>query len=125
MMTDPIADLLVRIQNASQKNHEQLLIRFSKLKHAIVQVLQKEGFVEGVEIVQEGAHSWLSIKLVPKTVTVKRISKPGRRMYIRSEDLKTVKNGFGITILSTSQGVMSNKDAYKKHIGGELLCEIY
>ena len=126
MLTDPIADLLTILRNASQKGHTTVVVRFSKLKENVAQVLKQEGFIQDVKKIEDNKLPFLEIYLLEeRPLNLKRVSKPGRRMYVRSTDIKKVKNGLGITILSTSQGVLSNKEAFKKHVGGELLCEVY
>ncbi len=127
---DPIADLLVRIKNAQSTGHETVEAPFSKVKLAIVKILEKEGFLSGAE--KKGAKNKekLEIKLkydqgAPAIQGLKRVSKPGQRIYITAQNLKPVKQGYGIMIVSTSQGIMTNKDARKRHLGGEVICEIY
>lgn len=126
MMTDSIADLLTRIRNASLKNHASCMAPFSKIKQSIAEVLKKAGMIQEVATVEEGKRTYLEIHLYHnRSFHIKRISSPGRRLYVASKDLPTVKSGLGVAILSTSKGIMSNKDAKKQHIGGELLCEVY
>lgn len=126
MLTDPISDFLNQLKNAAQAKHRNVQVRFSKFKEALAQVLKKEGFVKDVSTVTEEKLSWLVVELLPeKILHVKRISKPGRRIYTSFEKIPKVKSGLGIVLLSTSQGVMSNKEAYQKKIGGEYLGEVY
>ncbi len=125
-MTDPIADLLNTLKNASLANHRMITVQFSNLKEAIAHVLQGSKFIGDIKRVDEENRSFLEIYLLPhRKLNVKKISKPGRRMYISKDQLPKVKSGLGIAIVSTSQGVMTNKEAAKKGLGGELLCEIY
>jgi len=127
---DPIADLLVSIKNAQSIGHETVETPFSKVKFAIVKILEKEGFLGGTE--KKGAKNKekLEIRLkydkgVPAIQGLKRVSKPGRRIYVAAQKLKLVKQGYGIAIVSTSQGLMSDKEAKKKRLGGEIICEIW
>jgi small subunit ribosomal protein S8 len=126
MITDPIADLLTRIRNASAKNHRQVTVRFSKMKQAIVDVFIRAKMVKGVQKVEEGKRSYLIIDLIPnRPLSIKRISSPGRRIYTDVQHIPKVKNGLGIAIISTSKGIMSNKEAKKYAVGGEIICEAY
>lgn len=126
MFTDPISDLLTRLRNAVSANHDSLTVQASKLKENILRVLKEKGFIKNYEIKEEGPHKMLEITLLENhSLNLKRISSPGQRLYIRSKDIKGVKGGLGITILSTSKGVMTAIEAKKLNIGGELICEIY
>lgn len=129
MMTDPIADMLTRIRNASAVRKEQVVIPFSRLKHDILSVLKDEGYIEEYAVEGEGVRKSLIATLkyvgrIPVMKVMKRISKPGCRMYAKASDMPVVLNNRGIAILSTSKGVMTNKSAKKLRIGGEILCEI-
>jgi small subunit ribosomal protein S8 len=129
MFTDPIADMLTRIRNASLVHKKEVVVPFSKMKKSIAEILVREGYVREVEE-QTDVHPFLVIKLKyadgqPVLQHLKRISKPGGRVYIKRDEIKEVLNGFGIAILSTPQGIMTNKEARAKNVGGELLCEIY
>jgi len=127
MYTDPISDLLTRIRNASRAHHETVSVPHSKVKENILKIMQQYGFIEEYEVEGDGAIKVLEIKLKENRpdITLKRISSPGQRIYIKNVDLKSIKKGLGIQILSTSKGIMSNVEAYKNKIGGELLCEIF
>lgn len=127
MHTDPIADLLTRIRNAYTASHEDLSVGHSKMKEGIVKILKQHGFVDDYETAEEGGFKILNITLKDNLndLTFKRLSKPGQRIYIKNEDLKAVKSGLGLCILSTSKGLMTNSEAKKQKLGGELLCEIY
>lgn len=127
MYTDPIADLLTRIRNAARANHETLYMPHSKTKESILKVMKQYGFIEEYEVEGAGVIKTLGIKLKENRpeISLKRVSKPGQRIYIKSEDLKSIKKGLGIQILSTSKGIMSNVEAYKSKLGGELICEIF
>ncbi|MBI4457754.1 30S ribosomal protein S8 [Candidatus Uhrbacteria bacterium] len=129
MNTDPISDMLTRIRNASKVRKAEVRIPYSKLKHAIAQILMEEGYVMSMEKVAEG-HGELKITLKyegrePAIRNVKRVSKPGRRLYFSHDRLPRVLSDQGIAIVSTSQGVMSNKTARKRRLGGEVLAEVF
>lgn len=130
-MTDPIADLLTRIRNAQMALHENLDIPHSRIKESIVKVLSDEGFVAGYTIKENGAFKTISVALKymddrePVIRKMKRVSKPGRRVYVGKNDIPKVLGGLGINILSTSKGVMCGRDARREGVGGEVLCEIY
>ncbi len=132
-MTDPIADLLIRIKNAGQRGHESVTVPASKLRAEILRVLKAEGFISHYEKEKEEAetHPIFRIRLryvgpgQPVIAGMRRISKPGRRVYAGKDEIPQVLGGLGITILSTSQGVMTGKSAIQHGIGGEVLCEVY
>ena len=131
MTTDPIADMLTRIRNAQVVKRDTVTLENSKMKKAIANILVEEGYISSVEEVQDGAFSNLVIKLKygpkgEKVITgLKRISKPGLRIYAASEELPKVLGGLGIAIVSTSKGVMTDKNARKLGIGGEVLAYIW
>ena len=131
MTTDPIADMLTRIRNAQVIRRDSVTLENSKMKKAIDNILLEEGYIASVEEVQDGAFSNLVIKLKygpkgEKVITgLKRISKPGLRIYASSEELPKVLGGLGIAIVSTSKGVMTDKNARKLGIGGEVLAYIW
>jgi len=131
MTTDPIADMLTRIRNAQVVKKDSVTLENSKMKKAIANILLEEGYIASVEEVAEGAFSNLVIKLKygpkgEKVITgLKRISKPGLRIYAASEELPKVLGGLGIAIVSTSKGVMTDKNARKLGIGGEVLAYIW
>ena len=125
-MTDPIADMLTRIRNAHMALHKEVSVPRSKMKEAIAAILQQEGYVNNAKI--EGEEIKIALKYhkgTPGIAGLKRISKPGRRVYVGSSDIPKVQNGLGICILSTSSGVMEGSHAHEKKVGGELLCEIW
>ena len=129
-MTDPISDMLTRIRNAAMAKQEAVLIPFSKLKIRIAQILEQEKYINSAkETAVSGAKS-IQIKLKynnDKTnaiKTIKRISKPGLRVYVSKDELPSVLQGYGIAIISTPQGLLTNKEAKKRGIGGEVMCEI-
>lgn len=131
VMTDPIADLLTRIRNANLVHHDKVEIPASKIKRAIVQILKDEGFVKDFDVLADGKQGILrvSLKYGPerdRVITgIKRISKPGLRVYAKREQLPKVLGGLGIAIISTSQGLMSDKQARKSNLGGEVLAFIW
>ena len=127
MNTDPIADMLTRLRNADLANHTEVRMPYSKMKHSMLQVMAKNGYLEEVHVDNSGKFQELHSVLAKREhgLTLTRVSKPGQRIYINSTQIPTVLNGLGMAIISTPQGIMSNKDAKKKKLGGELLCEIY
>ncbi len=129
-MTDPITDMLNRIRNAQAVGKETVEIPFSNLKYEIAQILEKEGFVEKVEKRGKKSRKFIELTLkyengLPAISGLKRVSKPGQRIYLPYGKLKPVKGGYGISIISTSKGLMTNKGARKNKLGGEVLCEIW
>ena len=130
--TDPISDMLTRIRNASEKRHQTTNIPASRMSRSIAKVLQKEGFISEFAEAGEGVqkHIVLSLKYsgkqkVPTIRSVQRVSKPGLRIYSNRRDLPKVLGGLGVAIISTSRGVMSDRDARKEGVGGEVLCYVY
>lgn len=131
-MTDPIADFLTRIRNANMARHEQVQIPASRLKQRILEIMKKEGYIKGYKATKSGKHDVLEVSLKylsesedPVILGLKRISRPGLRQYVRSDQIPRVRNGMGTVILTTSQGVMSDREAREKGIGGELICSIW
>lgn len=126
MLTDPIADFLTRIRNASDRNIAVVQADFSKIKMSVGEMMKKYGFIKDIKMVEEEGKQWIEVELVDnKKISIKRISKPGRRIYLSADMLPTVKSGLGIAIISTSKGIMTNKEAKKMGIGGEMMCEVY
>lgn len=126
MLTDPIADMLTRIRNAHLALHKEVSVPSSKMKKAVAAILKQEGYVEAVN--DEGAEIKISLKYhkgKPAIAGLKRISKPGRRVYVGSNQIPRVQNGLGICIVSTSSVVLDGVTAHEKKVGGELLCEIW
>jgi small subunit ribosomal protein S8 len=127
VMTDPIADMLTRIRNANMVRHEKLEIPASKIKREIAEILKREGFVRDVEYVEDNKQGIIRIFLKygannERVITgLKRISKPGLRVYAKADEVPRVLNGLGIAIISTSQGVLTDKEARQKQAGGEVL----
>ncbi|HBP52681.1 MAG TPA: 30S ribosomal protein S8 [Clostridiales bacterium] len=131
-MTDPIADMLTRIRNALTAKHETVEVPASKIKVAIAEILVKEGYVRGFEVVEGAVQSNIVIllKYAPvkgqKVVTgLKRVSTPGLRVYAGVDNLPKVLNGMGIAILSTSKGILTDKEAKAQHVGGEVLAYVW
>lgn len=131
VMTDPIADMLTRIRNANMVRHEKLEIPASKIKRDIADILKREGFVRDVEFVEDNKQGFIRIFLKygqrnESVITgLKRISKPGLRVYAKADEVPRVLNGLGIAIVSTSQGVLSDKEARQKKTGGEVLAYVW
>ncbi len=127
MNTDPIADLLTRIRNAVKAHHEKVRVPHSKVKESITKAISEKGFIGDYRTIEEDGFKYLEILLKEdrQDLVLNRKSKPGQRIYVKKEDLKLVKSGLGILIISTSKGVMTNVEAYKQNLGGELICEIY
>ena len=124
MMTDPIADMLTRIRNAHLALHKEVSVPRSKIKEAIAAILKNEGYVEDVSV-EDGCIK-IALKYAqgkPVISGLKRISKPGRRIYVGA--VPNVQNGLGICIVSTSHGILSGASAKQEHVGGELICEIW
>jgi len=125
MYTDPIADLLTRIRNASRANITICYIPYSKLKESILKIVQAKGFVEKYEKTED-KHPELAVTLKEgKVINLKRISKPGQRIYMKKTEMKFFKKGLGVRIVSTSKGLMTSEEAAKNSLGGEVICEIY
>ena len=130
-MTDPIADFLTRLRNANTAHHDSVVIPFSKLKSHIAEILQAEGYIAGwiVEDAQVGKNLVVSLKYGPNReralAGVKRVSKPGLRVYAKSTNLPKVLGGLGVAILSTSSGLLTDKQAAKKGVGGEVLAYVW
>ncbi len=126
-LTDPIADLLTRIRNASRARKNFVHVPHSKMKEAICQVLKEKGYVRSAKTVGEGVAKEIMIELddAQREITLKSISKPGQRIYVKTSEIPKILNGLGLAILSTPKGIMSGQAARKAKLGGELLCEVY
>jgi len=128
-MTDPIADMLTRIRNAQSVRKKTVELPFSKLKLSISNILVQEEYIDKAEKVEGKPDTLLlTLKYIgkkPAIQSLKRESKPGHRKYCKAEDLPRVLNDYGVAILSTSQGLMTNKDARKKSVGGEVICSVF
>jgi small subunit ribosomal protein S8 len=131
MTTDPVADMLTRIRNAILARHTSTEIPLSKLKVHIAEILKSEGYIAGFSVKEEGLPGTITVELKygrdreSAIVGMKRLSRPGRRIYVRHQDLTKVMNGMGISIISTSRGLLTNRQAQQECIGGELLCEVW
>ena len=130
-MTDPIADMLTRIRNAVSARHDNVTIPASKLKTAIATVLKDEGFIKAYEAFEEGPRRFLRVQLSytndhePLLTGLKRVSRPGLRVYVQKREIPRVYNGLGIAILSTPKGIMTGQQAWRQKTGGELLCYVW
>jgi len=130
-MTDPIADMLTRIRNAVTAKHDYVNIPASKMKIAIADVLQREGYIRGYEVQDEAAKKLMRVQLnytgkkEPVLSGIQRVSKPGLRVYVQKLEIPRVYGGLGIAILSTPQGIMTGQDAWRRKIGGEVLCYVW
>lgn len=131
MLTDPIADMLTRIRNANSARHEFVDIPASNIKNSIAQILKDEGYIKNFEILEDGVTKTIRIalKYINKKERVisgiKRISKPGLRIYVNSTELPRVLGGLGIAIISTSKGIMTDKEARANKVGGEVICYVW
>ncbi|MBM4127983.1 MAG: 30S ribosomal protein S8 [Nitrospira sp.] len=131
MLTDPISDLLIRLKNGAQRRHETVAVPTSRLKRAILEILKREGYVDAIEDQVQDGHPMLTVRLryvsegQPMITGLERISKPGRRVYVGSKDIPKVRNGIGMSILSTSKGIMTDQESRKNKLGGEVLCSIW
>lgn len=131
MTTDPIADMLTRIRNAVAVGHERVSMPASKLKASIAQILVDEGFIDRYEVSENGHHSELELVLRyaerrrPVIEGLKRVSRPGHRVYRGAQELPRVQGGLGVAVVSTSQGLMPDREARKRRLGGEIICEVW
>lgn len=132
MMTDPLSDMLTRIRNAIQAGHKSLDMPSSKLKSEIAKILKNEGYIQDYEVVEEKIQNTLRIDLryVGENMEcpihgLKRVSRPGRRVYAKRDEIPKVLGGLGIAIISTSKGLLTGRDAEKAEIGGEVLCSVW
>jgi small subunit ribosomal protein S8 len=131
MTTDPIADMLTRVRNAIMARHDSVLVPTSRMKLAITRILKKEGFIADFEVLKGKPQKAIKIQLKyddknePILSGLERVSKPGLRVYVGRDEIARVHGGLGMAIVSTSQGVMTGQQAWKKGIGGELLCHVW
>jgi len=130
MYTDSIADMLIRIKNALAAGHEEVVMPHSKMRAAIAGILLDEKYLEKVEVLDSKPQKQMKLSLkyaglLPAVSGVKRISKPGRRLYVSAGQIPATLGGYGITILSTNQGVIADKEARQKNVGGEILCQVW
>ncbi|MBI5685706.1 MAG: 30S ribosomal protein S8 [Verrucomicrobia bacterium] len=129
-ITDSIGDMLTRVRNAYSAAKPEVLVPHSKLKAEIARLLKKEGYVNDFEVVKEGAHKQIRIELrfsgkTPAIEGIKRVSRPGRRVYVGSEEMPRVQGGMGTALVSTSRGIMTGVEARRMKVGGELLCTVW
>ena len=130
LITDPIGDMLTRIKNAQMAKKKQLAIPHSNLKEAIARKLAENNYIESVEVEEKKPQSDIIIELryvdqLPAITGMKRISKPGRRLYSKTNKIPATLGGYGMTLVTTSKGVLTDKEARKKSVGGELLCQVW
>ena len=127
MNTDPIADLLTRLRNAFAAGKEYTTVPYSKLKMKILEICQKYGFIEKAKLIQQKNKKDIKIILSKKyhTLNLKRISKPGCRVFKKASNMRTILEGYGICIVSTSKGLLTSEEAKERNIGGEVICEIF
>ena len=131
VMTDPIADMLTRIRNGNNAKHETVDIPASNMKKSIANILLEEGFIKGFDVIEDGKQGILRVQLKygkenEKIISgIKRISKPGLRVYVKSDEIPRVLGGLGIAVLSTSKGIVTDKVARKEGVGGEVICYIW
>jgi len=128
--TDPIADMCTRIRNASSVNKNEVSLPYSKIKESVAQILVDNGFLMSISVDEKVKHKQLHITIFPESgspafTEIARLSKPGRRVYNKSDQIPAVKRGRGIVIISTSKGMMTGQDAKNNKLGGELICEVY
>ena len=129
-LSDPIGDMIARIKNAQDRNHKKVELPSSNFKAKIADILKTEGFIKDFKVTSEKNKSLLSLELKyysgnPVISTFERVSKPGRRIFSSADGLPKINNGLGIAIVSTPQGVMTDIDARKKRIGGEIICKVF
>jgi small subunit ribosomal protein S8 len=131
MMTDPIADMLTRIRNGNNAKHDSVDVPASNIKKQLAQILLNEGFIKGYDVIDDEKQGIIRVDLKygkqkEKVISgIKRISKPGLRVYVKGDEVPRVLGGLGIAILSTSQGIMTDKVARKEGIGGEVICYVW
>ena len=131
MTSDPIADLLIRVMNGHRARHANIRMPFSRIKLALCDLLRREGYVREVEKSTAAGHPVLVVTLAydsarkPAILGVRRVSRPGRRVYAGADKLPKVRNGLGVAVLTTPQGLMTDSEARKKRVGGEVLCEVW
>jgi small subunit ribosomal protein S8 len=128
--SDPIADMLTRIRNAISVNSKTTSMPHSKIKETVARILADNNFIDSVEVIEADGRKTLVISINPenesaKITEIKRLSRPGRRMYVKSPAVPTVRRGRGMVVISTSSGIMTGTEAKAKKLGGELICEVY
>jgi small subunit ribosomal protein S8 len=131
MMTDPIADMLTRIRNAVAVGHDQVTMPHSKLREGIAKILVVEGFIDRYETKSEGHRQHLILQLrygprrAPVIAGLRRVSRPGHRVYRQAAEIPRVQGGLGVAVISTSQGLLADREARRRRLGGEILCEVW
>jgi SSU ribosomal protein S8P len=130
VVTDPIADMLTRIRNAIMVNHSDVLVPFSQMKLPITKILKEKGFIDHYEVLKGKPESMIKVYLKytdgqPALLGLERVSKPGLRVYVGQHEIPRVYGGLGIAILSTPKGIMTGQEAWRRHLGGELLCYVW
>ena len=131
MYTDPIADMLTRIRNATVSRKDELVLPYSKFKANLAKVLEREGFISGIQETGDNTEKVLKINLKYSQdggsviSGIKRVSKPGQRIYLPVEKLPRTNSGFGVTVVSTSKGLLTDKEARKQRLGGEVVCQVW
>lgn len=131
VMTDPIADMLTRVRNANNAKHDTVDVPASNIKKAVAKILLEEGFIKGFDVIEDGKQGIMRMQLKyaqnkEKVITgIKRISKPGLRVYAKRDEIPRVLGGLGIAILSTSKGIITDKTARKNNVGGEVICYVW
>ena len=130
-MSDPLADMCTRIRNAVSARHETVRVPASQVKRAVAEVLQREGYIAGISDEEEGARRYLRLQInygadrKAALAGIRRVSKPGLRVYVNQREIPRVYGGLGVAIMSTSQGVMSGQEAWRRKVGGEVLCYVW
>ncbi|MBR6700221.1 MAG: 30S ribosomal protein S8 [Firmicutes bacterium] len=130
-MTDPIADMLTRIRNANMVGHESVDVPASKMKKSIAEILLKEGYIKGYDVIEDNKQGIIRIQMKygqnkEKVITgIKKISKPGLKVYAKRDEIPKVLGGLGVAIISTSKGVITDKEARKENVGGEVICYVW
>lgn len=129
-VTDPIADMLTRIRNAIMAGHDAVLVPSSKMKLSIAKILREQGFIDRYEVLRGKPESMIKIHLKyaddqPSILGLERVSKPGLRVYVESRKIPRVYGGLGVAIVSTSRGLMTGQEAWRQHLGGEILCYVW
>ena len=129
-LSDPIGDMIARVKNAQDRNHKKVELPSSNFKAKIADILKNEGFIKNFKVEQENNKSLLSLELKyhsgnPVISTFERVSKPGRRIFSSADGLPKINNGLGIAIVSTPKGVMTDIDARKQRVGGEIICKVF
>ncbi len=129
-MTDPIADMLTQIRNAVLVRKAEVVLPHSKFKQQLAELFQRQGLLESVAVQERDARRFLALKLrysagKPAISGIKRVSTPGQRLYVGADEIPRTQSGYGITVISTSQGLLTDQQARKAHIGGELVCQVW